>query len=243
VSGSAAGSAAGGERLYEGKAKVLYATDRPGVVRLVFKDEATAGDGAKRAVFPEKGRLNRAISAALFRVVAAAGVPVHLVDEAGEDALLVRRLHMIPVEFVVRNVAAGSLAKRLGIETGRAFPQPVLEHYLKNDELHDPWVNGTHVEALGVARAADLEEGDALARRVNDALRPFLQERGLLLVDFKLEFGRDDSGALVLGDEISPDTCRFWDAETREVLDKDRFRRDMGDVLGAYREVFRRVCG
>lgn len=230
-------------QLYEGKAKVLYATDRPDVVRLVFKDEATAGDGAKRAVFPEKGRLNRAISAALFRVVAAAGVPVHLVAEDGEDALLVKRLTMIPVEFVVRNIAAGSLAKRLGIEPGRELPQPILEHYLKNDELHDPWVNETHVEALGIASARDLAEGNSLALQVNAALRPFLLSRGLILVDFKLEFGRDQEGRLILGDEISPDTCRFWDAATRDVLDKDRFRRDMGDVLGAYREVHRRVCG
>jgi phosphoribosylaminoimidazole-succinocarboxamide synthase len=230
-----------GTRLYEGKAKILYATERSDEVRVVFKDEATAGDGEKRAVFEEKGRLNRAISQVLFAVLERAGVPTHFLRGDGEDAMVVRHLKMLPVEFVVRNVTAGSLCQRLGVEAGRDLKPPVLEHYLKDDARHDPWINATHVEALGLGRAADVAEADAIALRINEVLRPHLLERGLILTDFKLEFGRDSEGTMRLGDEISPDTCRLWDAASRETLDKDRFRKDMGGVMDAYREVWRRV--
>jgi phosphoribosylaminoimidazole-succinocarboxamide synthase len=231
------------DKLYEGKAKIVYPTERTDEVRIVFKDDATAGDGAKRARLPGKGQLNAAISATLFRVVEEAGVPTHFVRSDGPDAIIVKRLRMLPVEVVVRNLAAGSLARRLGLQAGTVLRRPVLEHNLKNDALHDPWVNATHVEALGIATAAELAEADDLAMQVDQALEPYLAARGLILVDFKLEFGRDGQGVLRLGDEISPDTCRLWDSVSRTPLDKDRFRQDLGGVVEAYREVWRRLLG
>jgi len=231
------------DKLYEGKAKIIYPTERLDEVRMVFKDDTTAGDGAKRAQLAGKGELNAAISAVLFRVVEEAGVPTHFVRSDGPGAIITKRLKMMPVEVVVRNLAAGSLSRRLGLTSGMALRRPVLEHNLKNDELHDPWVNATHVEALGIASAAELAEADDRAMQVNQALEPYLAARGLILVDFKLEFGRDVHGALRLGDEISPDTCRLWDSVSRTPLDKDRFRQDLGGVVEAYREVWRRVLG
>ncbi len=231
------------DKLYEGKAKIVYPTERLDELRIVFKDEATAGDGAKRASLPGKGELNAAIAAALFRVVEEAGVPTHFVRSDGPDAMIVRKLKMLPVEVVVRNLAAGSLARRLGLQLGAALRRPILEHNLKNDELHDPWVNATHVEALGIASAAELAEADDMAMQVNQTLEPYLAARGLILVDFKLEFGRDTQGAMRLGDEISCDTCRLWDSVSRTPLDKDRFRQDLGGVVEAYREVWRRLLG
>lgn len=231
------------DRLYEGKAKILYPTERVDELRVVYKNSATAGDGAKRAELPGKGELNAAISAALFKVVAEAGVPTHFVRSDGPAAIVVKRLQMLPVEVVVRNLAAGSLSRRLGLQPGTTLRRPILEHNLKNDALHDPWINETHVEALGIAPAGDLAEADALALQVNQALEPYLGARGLILVDFKVEFGRDSHGVMRLGDEISPDTCRFWDSVTRDPLDKDRFRQDLGGVIDAYREVWRRLLG
>jgi phosphoribosylaminoimidazole-succinocarboxamide synthase len=231
------------DKLYEGKAKIVYPTERTDEVRIVFKDDATAGDGAKRAQLPGKGALNAAISAALFRVVEDAGVPTHFVRSDGEDAIIVKRLKMLPVEVVVRNLAAGSLVRRLGLGNGAPLRRPIIEHNLKNDALHDPWINATHVEALGIATAAELAEADDLAMHVDQALEPYLAARGLILVDFKLEFGRGSDGVLRLGDEISPDTCRLWDSVSRTPLDKDRFRQDLGGVVEAYREVWRRLLG
>ena len=228
--------------LYEGKAKIVYATDDPDLVLVFFKDDATAFDGKKRAEIPDKGHCNNLISACLFEVLEQAGVPTHFVDVAGPRQMVVRRLEMIPLEVVVRNVAAGSLVRRLGLEEGRELDPPVIELYYKNDALGDPMVNRHHVRALGAAEPGEIDEMERLALRVNQVLRPFLAERGLKLVDFKLEFGRA-GGRIVLGDEISPDTCRFHDIETGEILDKDRFRRDLGGVIDAYREVLRRLVG
>ncbi|MCX8071861.1 MAG: phosphoribosylaminoimidazolesuccinocarboxamide synthase [Candidatus Binatia bacterium] len=229
------------ELLYEGKAKKVYATANPDLVIQYFKDDATAFNAQKRGTIASKGVRNNAISAALFAYLEQHGVPTHFVRTLSEREMLVRRLEIVPVEVVVRNIIAGSLAKRLGLEEGRDLPGPILEHYYKNDALGDPLINPWHITVLGFASETELEEINRQALRVNELLREFLQPRGLLLVDFKLEFGRHH-GRLLLGDEISPDTCRFWDATTREKLDKDRFRFDLGNVEGAYAEVHRRIC-
>ncbi|MDZ7377991.1 MAG: phosphoribosylaminoimidazolesuccinocarboxamide synthase [candidate division KSB1 bacterium] len=230
------------ELLYEGKAKRVYATADPGLVIQYFKDDATAFNAQKRGTIANKGVYNNAISAALFRYLEGHGVPTHFVRTLSEREMLVRRLEIVPVEVVVRNVIAGSLAKRLGLEEGKDLPRPILEHYYKNDALGDPLINPWHITVLGFAGEAELETINNLALEVNRLLRALLQPRGLLLVDFKLEFGRHQ-GSILLGDEISPDTCRFWDVATREKLDKDRFRFDLGDVEHAYAEVHRRICG
>jgi len=228
--------------LYEGKAKIVYETDDPARLIVFFKDDATAFDGKKRDEILDKGRCNNLISAALFEALERAGVPTHFLDVAGARQMVVRRLEMIPLEVVVRNVAAGSLVRRLGLEDGRELDPPVVELYYKDDARGDPLVNRHHVRVLGAARPEEIDELERLALRVNEVLQPLLAERGLRLVDFKLEFGRDGS-RIVLGDEISPDTCRFRDLKTGEILDKDRFRQDLGGVTDAYQEVLRRLVG
>lgn len=236
-----------GERLYEGKAKILYATDDPALVVCYYKDDATAFNAQKRGTIAGKGVLNNHISAHAFRRLEAGGVPTHFVELLSDREMLCRRLEIIPLEVVVRNVAAGSLARRLGLEEGTRLARTVLELYYKDDALGDPMVNRYHVRALDLATDAELDRIEGLALQVNDLLRPWLGERGLDLIDFKLEFGRaaggPDAGTILLGDEISPDTCRFWDVATGERLDKDRFRRDLGRVEEAYAEVFRRITG
>ncbi|MDQ7793585.1 MAG: phosphoribosylaminoimidazolesuccinocarboxamide synthase [bacterium] len=227
--------------LHEGKAKQVYATEEPGVVLIRFKDDATAFDGKKRGSIEDKGRLNARMSAIFFEYLEGKGIPTHYLGTAGERELRARRVEIIRVEVVVRNVAAGSLAKRLGLAEGTVLARPVLELYLKDDELGDPLINRYHVRALGLAADAEMDRAEELALAVNDLLSAYLEPRGLKLIDFKLEFGRDDSGTVLLADEISPDTCRFWDRETGERLDKDRFRRDLGGVADAYREVLRRL--
>lgn len=229
------------ERLYEGKAKVVYRTSDPGLVWIHFKDDATAFDGKKRGSIPDKGRLNALISARLFRVVEEAGVPTHFAGLAGERDMLARAVTIIPIEVVVRNVVAGSLARRLGLEEGRPLPEPVVELYYKRDDLGDPLINRSHARVLGLARDEELDRIEGMALAVNGALKEFLLDRGLVLVDFKLEFGRDDDGRILLADEISPDTCRFWDRATGRRLDKDRFRQGLGGEPEAYAEVLRRV--
>ncbi|HEY8448939.1 MAG TPA: phosphoribosylaminoimidazolesuccinocarboxamide synthase [Bacillota bacterium] len=231
-----------GPILYEGKAKVVYRTDDPDKLILFFKDDATAFNGKKRAQIPDKGRCNNLISAVLFEALANAGIESHFLDLAGARQMVVRRLDMIPLEVVVRNIATGSLVRRLGLAAGMEFAEPVLELYYKNDALGDPLINDDHVRVLGAATAEQLAEMKRLARGVNDVLKPFLADRGLRLVDFKLEFGVS-AGRILLGDEITPDTCRLWDLKTGEILDKDRFRRDLGGVAEAYQEVLRRLAG
>jgi phosphoribosylaminoimidazole-succinocarboxamide synthase len=221
------------EKLHEGKAKVVYATDDPGIYIQDFKDSATAFDGKKRGTIVEKGRMNNAISSRLFIVLELAGVKTHFVAVDSPTAMLIWRLDMFKVEFVVRNVAAGSLSKRLGYPEGTPLKNPpVIEYYYKDDELGDPLLCQTHLEELGVISREHLEEATSAARAVNTVLD---------LIDFKLEFGLDSEGAVRLGDEISPDTCRLWDSATGEKLDKDRFRRDLGGVEDAYAEVLRRL--
>ena len=229
------------ERLYEGKAKIIYATDDPKQVSQKFKDDATAFDGRKKGQIEHKGVRNATISAHLFKVVEAAGVPTQLIEQTADDTLLTHRLEMYPVEVVVRNFAAGSIVKRLGFEEGIEFSQPMVEYFLKDDSLGDPLITCAHIDELGLATAEERSHLKELALKVNEALSSFFAERGIMLVDFKLEFGKDQDGVVRLGDEISPDTCRLWDAETRKKLDKDRFRQDLGGVEDAYAEILERV--
>jgi phosphoribosylaminoimidazole-succinocarboxamide synthase len=230
-----------GEPFYEGKAKILYATDDPDLIIQHFKDDATAFNAQKRGTIREKGILNNKISEVLFKYLESHGVPTHFVQRLNDREMLVRRLQIIPVEVIVRNLVAGSLAKRLGLEEGGKLSTPVLEHCYKSDPLGDPMINEFHIRALGWATDEEIKEIERLSFRVNDLLKDFFDQRNLILVDFKLEFGRHH-GKVYLGDEICPDTCRFWEKATLEKLDKDRFRRDLGKVEDAYQEVCRRVC-
>ncbi|MBD0354211.1 MAG: phosphoribosylaminoimidazolesuccinocarboxamide synthase [Rubrobacteraceae bacterium] len=228
------------ELLYEGKAKKVYATGEEDVLVHRYKDDATAFDGQKRGSWKDKGKTNATMSATIFAYLEANGVPTHFIEQVDETSIKTKRLEMLPVEVIVRNVAAGSLAKRIGYEEGTELKAPIIELCYKNDELGDPMLNWYHFRELGVPDE-DLEFCEELGLRVNQVLAPFFDERGISLVDFKIEVGRDADGQLMLADEISPDTCRFWDKETGERLDKDRFRRDMGGVEEAYAEMLRRV--
>jgi phosphoribosylaminoimidazole-succinocarboxamide synthase len=229
-------------KLYEGKAKIVYATDRRDRVIQYFKDDATAFNAQKRGTIAGKGVVNNRVSAALFERLARARIPTHYLATLSDREMLCRRLDIIRIETIVRNVVAGSLAARTGLEEGTPIRQPVVECYYKSDPLGDPMLNDDHVRMLRLATPRELAWLKRTALRVNAILRPFFARRGLRLVDFKLEFGRH-GGRLWVGDEISPDTCRLWDARTSEKLDKDRFRRDLGGVEEAYQEVLRRVVG
>jgi len=228
------------EKLYEGKAKIVYATDHPGLIVQYFKDDATAFNALKRGTIVGKGVVNNRMSAAMFARLERAKVPTHYLGTLSDREMLCRRLDIIKIETIVRNVVAGSLAKRTGLEEGTPIGQPIVELYYKSDPLGDPMINDDHVRMMKLATPAELAWIRRMALRINRVLRPHLLRRGLLLVDFKLEFGRA-GGRRYLGDEISPDTCRLWDRETREKLDKDRFRRDLGGVEEAYQEVYRRL--
>lgn len=229
--------------LYEGKAKRLFATDQPDELLMEFKDSATAFNGAKKAEFENKGRFNKALTVLIYRALESRGVPTHFVRDAGEIAIVVKKVTIIPIELVVRNIIAGSLAKRLGRAEGEALKQPLVELYYKDDALGDPMINDEHVRELGVASAEELARLKQFGLKVNELLGSIFAGAGLTLVDFKLEFGRlaNDPSTLVLADEISPDTCRLWDAKTGEKMDKDRFRRDLGGVMESYAEVLRRL--
>ncbi|MCI0548933.1 MAG: phosphoribosylaminoimidazolesuccinocarboxamide synthase [Candidatus Rokubacteria bacterium] len=230
------------EKLYEGKAKIVYATDDPALVVQYFKDDATAFNAQKRGTIVGKGVVNNRVSGALFTRLARARIRTHYVTTLSDREMLCRRMEIIRIETIVRNVVAGSLAARTGLAEGTPVRAPVVELYLKSDPLGDPMLNDEHVALLKLASSVELAWLKRTARRVNAVLRPYLARRRLQLVDFKLEFGRH-RGRLWLADEISPDTCRLWDAGTGEKLDKDRFRRDLGGVEEAYQEVFRRLVG
>jgi len=230
------------EAIYEGKAKILYATDDPDYIIQYFKDDATAFNAKKRGTIKDKGIMNNEISEVLFRLLEGQAVPTHFIDRLNDREMLVRKLDIIPVEVVIRNVIAGSLAKRFGMEEGAPLSMPILEHYYKSDPLGDPMINLFHIRALEMATESEMNEIERMSFRVNDVLKDFFDQRNLILVDFKLEFGRHH-GRILLGDEICPDTCRIWEKESLEKLDKDRFRRDLGKVEEAYQEVCRRVCG
>jgi phosphoribosylaminoimidazole-succinocarboxamide synthase len=228
------------ELLYEGKAKKLFATADPDLLLQYFKDDATAFNAKKRGTIAEKGVLNNAISEVFFRLLEREGVRTHFVRRVDDRRMLVKRLEIVPVEMVVRNVIAGSLAKRLGLEEGKPLPEPIVEFFYKSDRLDDPMINEWHVRVLGMATKPEIDRMVELTLRTNAVLRPFLAEHGIVLVDMKLEFGRYH-GEIILGDEICPDTCRFWDSSSGEKMDKDRFRRDLGRVEEAYQEIARRV--
>jgi phosphoribosylaminoimidazole-succinocarboxamide synthase len=227
---------------YEGKAKRVYATDDRDKYIVEFKDDATAFDGKKKGTIHDKGILNNRISAHFFEMLEKQGIPTHFEKLLSDREMLVKAVEIIPVEVIVRNIAAGSLAKRLGLEEGTPMKRPVLEFCYKSDELGDPMINHYHIYALELASEEEMKVIEDIALKVNSILVEYLKPRNIELVDFKLEFGRY-KGRVILADEISPDTCRFWDADTREKLDKDRFRRDLGNVEEAYREVLKRLTG
>jgi phosphoribosylaminoimidazole-succinocarboxamide synthase len=231
-----------GTLIYEGKAKKIFTTAHAGEVLQYFKDDATAFNAQKRGTIVEKGIINNKVSERLFRLLEHSGVPTHFVERKSDREMLTKRVRIVPVEVVVRNVVAGSLAKRLGLKEGEAIVPPIVEWYYKNDALGDPLIADDHVRLLNLATPDQLAEIKRLALKVNSVLQPFFAERRMILVDFKLEFGLHE-GRLILADEISPDTCRFWDQATKESMDKDRFRKDLGGIEEAYKEVLKRVCG
>lgn len=231
------------EQMYEGKAKKVFATDEEDKVIVSYKDDATAGDGAKRGTIVGKGAINNRMTNFLMQLLEKQGVPTHFVEELDDRNTVVKKVEIVPLEVIIRNISAGSFAKRYGVEEGIVFDEPTLEFSLKNDDLHDPLINRYHVLALKLATKDELDRISEMAFKVNEVLKAYFLKLNVKLVDFKLEFGRTQDGSIVLADEISPDTCRFWDADTNEKLDKDRFRRDMGGVEDAYKEMMHRVFG
>ncbi len=230
-------------QLYEGKAKKVFATDDPTMVIVDYKDDATAFNGLKKGTILGKGVINNRVSNFLMKMLEKNGIPTHLVEEISDRETLVKKVSIVPLEVIVRNVAAGSLAKRLGLAEGTKLRSTVLEYCYKNDELGDPMVNEYHIMAMGWVTKPVLDQIAAYALKINRLLTTYLKEVNIELIDFKLEFGLTADGTLVLADEISPDTCRFWDASTGEKLDKDRFRRDLGGVEDAYAEIRKRLMG
>ena len=229
------------EQLYEGKAKKVFKTDDPEKLIVSYKDDATAFNGLKKGTIAGKGVINNRMSNRLMKLLEREGVPTHLVEELSERETLVKRVSIVPLEVIVRNISAGSFAKRYGVEEGIAFKSPTIEYSYKNDALGDPLLNRYHALALGLATEAELDTIEQYSFKVNEVLSAFWRDCGVTLVDFKLEFGRLLDGTVVLADEISPDTCRLWDTKTKEKLDKDRFRRDLGGVEDAYKEIMGRL--
>ncbi|MCH2290285.1 MAG: phosphoribosylaminoimidazolesuccinocarboxamide synthase [SAR324 cluster bacterium] len=229
------------ELLYEGKAKKLFITEDPQILRVEYKDDATAFNGKKFDRLRDKGRLNNAITVFFFEHLETKDIPSHFVRKISETEQLVRRVKIIPLEVVVRNVAAGSLSKRIGWEEGKELPHPIVEFYYKDDDLGDPLLAEEHIRLLELASEAQIEELKKRGLAVNEALKSLMLSKGIRLIDFKLEFGLDQKGEILLADEISPDTCRFWDIESGKILDKDRFRRDLGGVTEAYLEIYQRL--
>ena len=229
------------ELLYEGKAKKLFITEDPQILRVEYKDDATAFNGQKFDRLKDKGRLNNAITVFFFEHLEKKDIPSHFVRKISETEQLVRRVKIIPLEVVVRNVAAGSLSKRIGWEEGKELPHPIVEFYYKDDDLGDPLLAEEHIRLLELASEAQIEELKKRGLAVNEALKSLMLSKGIRLIDFKLEFGLDQKGEILLADEISPDTCRFWDIESGKILDKDRFRRDLGGVTEAYLEIHQRL--
>ncbi|MBO7376611.1 MAG: phosphoribosylaminoimidazolesuccinocarboxamide synthase [Clostridia bacterium] len=229
------------KQLYEGKAKKVYETDDPEILVVEYKDDATAFNGKKKGTIAGKGAINNRMSNYLMKLLEKEGVPTHLVEELDERRTSVRRVKIVPLEVIVRNIAAGSFAARYGVDEGVVFSAPTVEFSYKNDELNDPLLADDHVYALGLASKEEIALIRLFALKINEVLRAFWKERGVTLVDFKVEFGRLADGTVILADEISPDTCRLWDSATGKKLDKDRFRRDLGGVEEAYREIMDRL--
>lgn len=230
-------------QLYEGKAKKVYATENEDYVIVSYKDDATAFDGLKKGTISGKGSVNNRMSNYLMQILEKNGVPTHFVEQLNDRETVVRKVSIVPLEVIIRNISAGSFAKRYGVEEGIVFDEPTIEFSYKNDELHDPLINAYHARALKLATAEEIELIKSMAFKVNEVLKEYFIALNVRLVDFKLEFGRLADGSIVLADEISPDTCRFWDSRTNEKLDKDRFRRDLGGVEDAYQEMMHRVFG
>lgn len=231
------------EQLYEGKAKKVFATDDANLVIVDYKDDATAFNGEKKGTITGKGVINNVMSNHIFQLLEQQGVPTHFVEQLSERETLVKKVSIVPLEVIIRNISAGSFAKRFGVEEGIVFDEPTIEFSYKNDELGDPLMNAYHAIALKAATREEIETIKAMAFKVNEVMKQYFDTLNVILVDFKLEFGKTADGKIVLADEISPDTCRLWDKTTKEKLDKDRFRRDMGGVEEAYQEIMKRVMG
>lgn len=231
------------ELLYEGKAKKVFTTDDSECLIVSYKDDATAFNGVKKGTIDAKGAVNNLVSNHLMSLLEKEGVATHLVETLNDRDTVVKKVTIIPLEVIVRNIAAGSLSKRLGLPEGTKMKKTVLEYCYKNDDLGDPMINEYHIAALELCSEEELEKIAQMAFKVNDFLTGYLKDVGIELIDFKIEFGRTSDGQVILADEISPDTCRFWDSETNEKLDKDRFRRDLGNVEEAYQEVMKRLLG
>ena len=231
------------EMLYEGKAKKVYATENPEVLLVDYKDDATAFNGLKKGTIAGKGAINNRVTNFMMRMLEKEGVPTHYVEELSDRETLVKKVSIVPLEVIIRNISAGSFAKRYGVEEGIVFAEPTIEFSYKNDDLGDPLINDYHALALGIATKEEIETIKNMAFKVNAVMKEFFKKLNVDLVDFKLEFGKVADGTIVLADEISPDTCRFWDSTTHEKLDKDRFRRDLGNVEDAYVEMMKRILG
>jgi phosphoribosylaminoimidazole-succinocarboxamide synthase len=231
------------EMLYEGKAKRVYATDQPEVLLVSYKDDATAFNGLKKGTIAGKGAINNRVTNYMMQQLEKEGIPTHFVEELSDRDTLVKKVTIVPLEVIIRNISAGSFAKRYGVEEGIVFAEPTIEFSYKNDDLGDPLINDYHALALGLATKQEIETIKNMAFKTNEVMKKFFKNLNVDLVDFKLEFGRLSDGTIVLADEISPDTCRFWDSDTHEKLDKDRFRRDLGNVEDAYQEMMKRILG
>ena len=231
------------EQLYEGKAKKVFATNDPDLVIVSYKDDATAFNGEKKGTISGKGVINNQMTNYMFKMLEKEGVPTHLVEEISERETIVKKVSIVPLEVIVRNVAAGSFSKRMGVEEGKQLLCPILEFSYKNDDLGDPFINDYYALALGLATKEELDTIAKYALKVNEFMIKFFKGLNIDLIDFKIEFGKTSDGTIILADEISPDTCRFWDSTTHEKLDKDRFRRDMGGVEEAYQEIMKRLMG
>ena len=229
--------------LYEGKAKKVYATENPELYIVSYKDDATAFNGLKKGTIAGKGVINNRVTNYMMQMLEKNGVPTHFVEEISNSETVVKKVQIVPLEVIIRNISAGSFSKRYGVDEGIVFEQPTIEFSYKNDDLGDPLINEYHALALKLATREEIDTIKALAFRTNALMKDFFKKINVDLVDFKLEFGRLSDGTIVLADEISPDTCRFWDSRTHEKLDKDRFRRDLGNVEGAYQEMMRRILG
>ena len=231
------------EQLYEGKAKKVYATNDPNLVIVDYKDDATAFNGEKKGTISGKGVINNKMTNYMFKMLEKEGVPTHLVEEISDRETIVKKVSIVPLEVIIRNVAAGSFSKRMGVEEGKQLLCPILEFSYKNDDLGDPFINDYYALALGIATKEDIDTISKYAFKVNEFMVKFFKGLNIDLIDFKIEFGKTADGTIILADEISPDTCRFWDSTTHEKLDKDRFRRDMGGVEEAYQEIMKRLMG
>lgn len=231
------------EQLYEGKAKKVFATDDPNLVIVDYKDDATAFNGLKKGSIAGKGVINNVMSNHMFQLLEKQGVPTHFVEQLSERETLVKKVSIVPLEVIIHNISAGSFAKRFGVEEGIVFDEPTIEFSYKNDDLGDPLMNAYHAVALKAATREEIETIKSMAFKVNEVMKQYFDSLNVILVDFKLEFGKTADGKIVLADEISPDTCRLWDKTTKEKLDKDRFRRDLGGVEEAYQEIMKRVMG